>query len=224
MIEDWTCGSEKGGHITPWRRGRKFYDIDWKNAQKETASLYLLCRQSYVDVVGGGLLYTFRKFYFASPLTMLNYLWVINPRHKDAVRSIQLEMKISTNTQCLDDAPPLRCGRPFEMIASCKNLQHFALNLQMWRSQYVIYRSNGVSGRRESVSVSEEFLQLVLNCTSLRSIRGLKSFHMAFATNWFSWSSRRSETEHPHGAPFTDQIRLIEVVDKIRSLVTQDPE
>ena len=84
----------------PWKNGRKFRDPDWKNAPKETEGLYLLSRQVYIDVVGSGLLYRFRKFYFSSPTTMLNYLWVINPRHKDAIRTIQLDIALVTYLGC----------------------------------------------------------------------------------------------------------------------------
>jgi hypothetical protein len=104
----------------PWKKGRKFRDPDWKNAPKETAALYLLSRQVYIDVVGSGLLYRFRKFYFSSPTTMLNYLWVINPRHKDAIRTIQLDIALVTYLGCFAADPARTCGRPFEMLAAAK--------------------------------------------------------------------------------------------------------
>ncbi|KAE9381472.1 hypothetical protein N431DRAFT_539121 [Stipitochalara longipes BDJ] len=218
VIGDWTCGYGKGGSITPWKKARKFHDNEWRDAPKETAGLYLLCRQVYVDVVGSGLLYAFRKFHFTSPPTMLNYLWVINPRHKDAIRTIQLDMNLSMYLQCFDDNPPPKCGRPFEMIATCRNLQHFVLNLRMTRSQYSTQWEGSYWTIRaaKSISVNENFLQLILNCAALRDIRGLKSFEILFTPDWFSRTV----------PPFTEknQIRLIEVIEEIRGLVTKDAE
>jgi hypothetical protein len=216
VINDWTCGGEKGGFITPWKKGHKFHDNDWRNAPKETAALYLLCRQVYVDVVGSGLLYAFRKFHFTSPPTMLNYLWVINPRHKDAIRTIQLDMDLGTYNQCFDDAPPQKCGRPLDMIATCKNLQHFVLNLRMKRCQFSVHWEGAFwrTRKAKNISVDETLFQLVLNCAALRDIRGLKSFEMLFTPTW--WAR----------VPFTEktQMRQIEVVEEIRALVTKDAE
>lgn len=210
MIDDWTVGPEKGSPITPWKKGSKFYDRNWRNASKETEALYLLSRQAYVDVVGSGLLYQFRKFSFTSPSTMLNYLWVINPRHKDAIRTIELDLNLQIYKKCFDDKSPRACGRPFEMIASCKNLQHFTLNLGLYPWHSTIHRGPPYNswgwGTAKSVSVDESVLKVITDCVALKAIRGLKSFELIFHT------SLPIEEKN--------QVRLLEVVEGIRKLVT----
>ena len=71
VIEEFSYGWEA---IQPLKKGKKFYSPTWSDAAMETTALYQLCRQSYVDVVGSGLLYRARPFWFKSPTLMLNYL------------------------------------------------------------------------------------------------------------------------------------------------------
>lgn len=210
MIDDWTIGSKNGSPIVPWKKGSKFYYREWRNAPNETAALYLLCRQVYVDVVGSGLLYQIRKFFFTSPLTMLNYLWVINPRHKDAIRSIELDLNLSTYMKCFVDEPPRTCGRPFEMIASCRNLQHFILNIYISWGHYELHHLQphnqwGYVSAAHTLSVSERVLKLITGCVALKAIRGLKSFELCF-------KSRLPIHE-------TNQARILQVTEEIRQLV-----
>jgi hypothetical protein len=209
----------------PWKKGRKFRDPDWKNAPKETAALYLLSRQVYIDVVGSGLLYRFRKFYFSSPTTMLNYLWVINPRHKDAIRTIQLDIALVTYLGCFAADPARTCGRPFEMLAGCQNLQHFTLNIKLhpkyYRMQYKPGNWNhwqhwSLRQTPVSMTVSNTVLDLVAGCASLKRIRGLKSFELL-------WTPTRSSLQNPvNPVPFekNNEVRITQVVEEIRALIT----
>jgi hypothetical protein len=71
VIESFSYGRAA---IQPLKKGKKFYSPNWPDAAMETTALYHLCRQSYVDVVGSGLLYRARAFCFRSPTLMLNYL------------------------------------------------------------------------------------------------------------------------------------------------------
>ena len=73
VFENLSCGNEP---IRPMKKGMKFYSPTWPEAPKETAALSETCRQIYVDVVGGGLLYRAKQFSF-TPGLMLNYLWVV---------------------------------------------------------------------------------------------------------------------------------------------------
>jgi hypothetical protein len=74
VINDFSCGPQSDHPIKPRKKGKRFHSPEWRNASRETIALYQLCRQAYIDVVGSGLLYKFRKFYFSSPTSMLNYL------------------------------------------------------------------------------------------------------------------------------------------------------
>jgi hypothetical protein len=221
VIDDWSIGPKRGSPILPWKRGCKFRDPEWRNAAKETAALYLLSRQVYVDVVGGGLLYHFRKFFFSSPTTMLNYLWVINPRHKDAIRTIELDLHLWTYRKCFDEEPPRHCGRPFEMIASCKNLQHFSLNIKIFGAQFSVHRAPPFNwagrGTVVSVSIKQEPLKLVTECAALRSIRGLKSFELVVTPD-----APDRWTPGPLSFDEKSQERIHQAEDEIRQLVTRE--
>ncbi len=208
----------------PWKNGRKFRDPEWKNAPQETSALYLLSRQVYIDVVGSGLLYRFRKFYFSSPTTMLNYLWVINPRHKDSIRTIQLDIALVTYLRCFTADPPRTCGRPFEMIASCQNLQHFSLNIKLDQKYYRIQRGPpygihywhwSYRGTPVSITISSTVLDLVAGCASLKSIRGLKSFELL-------WTPMGSSLPNPVPFEKNNELRINQVVEEIRALITSE--
>jgi hypothetical protein len=207
----------------PWKNGRKFRDPGWNNAPQETAALYLLSRQVYIDVVGSGLLYRFRKFYFSSPTTMLNYLWVINPRHKDAIRTVQLDIALGTHFRCFLPNPPRTCGRPFEMIASCQNLQHFSLNIKLDRRYHEVQYKPGNGSHWSlrqipvSVSIYNEILDLVAGCASLKSIRGLKSFELL-------WKPVGSSLRNPVPFEKNNEVRITQVVEEIRALVTSEQQ
>lgn len=223
VIDDWACGPKLDSPVMPWKKGRKFRDPDWKNAAQETAALYLLSRQVYIDVVGSGLLYRFRKFYFSSPTTMLNYLWVINPRHKDSIRTIQLDISLATYLKCFAADPPRTCGRPFEMIASCQNLQHFSLNIKLVPKHYRIQHKANVNHWQHwsyrpipmSMTISNEVLDLVAACASLKSIRGLKSFELLWTPMW-------SSLQNPVPFEKNNEVRINQVVEEIRGLITSE--
>ena len=65
----------------------------------------LVCKQMYVDFVGGGLFYKNKEFYFKSTSSMMNYLWVINPAHKDMIRTIHLVYASCSNNWSLSKKP-----------------------------------------------------------------------------------------------------------------------
>ncbi|KAE8444585.1 hypothetical protein EG329_014416 [Mollisiaceae sp. DMI_Dod_QoI] len=108
--------------IEPKKKGKKFWSPGWINAAEDTERLYMICRQSYVDVVGSGLIYRLKPFTFSSPAMMLNYLLVIHPVHRDAIRSISLTTKLSRS---IKNIQPLALST----LASLPNLQ--TLNLKL---------------------------------------------------------------------------------------------
>jgi hypothetical protein len=74
VFENLSCGDEP---IKPMKKKEMFYSPNWPDAPTETAALSETCRQIYVDVIGGGLLYKAKQFSF-TPGLMLNYLWVVS--------------------------------------------------------------------------------------------------------------------------------------------------
>jgi len=64
--------------------------------------------------------------------------------------------------------------------------------------------------------VDEKVMKLVSECVALRDIRGLKSFEMLFTPDWY----------RPTLPPFEEknQMRIIQVVEEVRGLVTRETE
>ncbi|KUJ22721.1 uncharacterized protein LY89DRAFT_728840 [Mollisia scopiformis] len=91
-INDFTFFSST--QIEPRKKGKKFTSYLWKDPAGDTERLYMICRQTYVDLVGSGLLYQMIPFKFSSPQTMLNYLLVIHPVHRDAIRNIIVDINL----------------------------------------------------------------------------------------------------------------------------------
>ncbi|KAN0106846.1 hypothetical protein V8E51_009722 [Hyaloscypha variabilis] len=161
--------------IEPRKKGNKFFSPKWRNAAQETAALYLLCRQIYVDVVGSGLLYSAKMFVFDSPTLMLNYLWVINPVHKDAVRSIKLQIVFRAGKKTLP-------SKALELLAGCKGLRNLALHLDVddLTSERVT-----VVGMYRGYQVSDKLLRNIREWEALREIKGLMSFDLHFSKTYF---------------------------------------
>jgi len=161
--------------IEPRKKGNKFFSPKWRNAAQETAALYLLCRQIYVDVVGSGLLYSAKMFVFDSPTLMLNYLWVINPVHKDAVRSIKLQIVFRAGKKTLP-------SKALEFLAGCKGLRNLALHVDVddLTSERVT-----VVGMYRGYQVSDKLLRNIREWEALREIKGLMSFDLHFSKTYF---------------------------------------
>lgn len=53
--------------IEPKKKGKKFWSPGWEDPATDTERLYMICRQSYVDVVGSGLLYRLKTFVSSLP-------------------------------------------------------------------------------------------------------------------------------------------------------------
>jgi hypothetical protein len=212
VIKDFSCNPDG---IKPWKKGKKFHDIDWPNAAKETTALYQLCRQVYVDVYGSSLLYRFKKFHFTSPTVMLNYLWVINPVHKDAIRSIQLDMSLARDLGCFREDPPRSCGKPFDMLASCKGLQHLRLNIYVSYGFFQIQWSTGNWQTRfaRTCMVADSALKTIMESVSLNNIRRLKSFEMSWTPPNRALPLEENQQEY-----------LLQIEEGIRKVVTGEQE
>lgn len=166
-IDEFISGSYFSDTIEPRKNGNKFYSPNWPNAAQETAALYQLCRQTYVDVVGSGLLYSAKTFLFTSPTLMLNYLWVINPVHKDAIRSIELWISFTHRHKTLP-------SKAVEFLAGCKGLRHLDLRLDFDRSTCEMTRIHS----QRKFAVSEKMLAKIRDWDALRQIKGLLSFDL----------------------------------------------
>jgi len=111
--------------IRPYKKGKKFRNVGEATSQPLMilySDLSLVCRQLYIDTVGGALLYRVATFSFDSPQLMKNYLSAINPAHKNEIRTINLRVR-STYVS------PTLPASPFKTLAALPNLQSLVVEV-----------------------------------------------------------------------------------------------
>lgn len=118
-------------HINnPRKDGKKFREsrLDTTKSSESAIKVYntlsSLSRQTYVDVVGGGLLYQHAKFTFSTPDAMKRYLDVINPAHRDVLRNINVDIRLT------NDATPLPPSL-LPTLSSLLSLTHLKLTFRL---------------------------------------------------------------------------------------------
>lgn len=209
VIRDWSIGRSP---IEPRKNRMKFKSASWSKSDGETAQLYLLCRQSYVDVVGCGLIYALKLFLFASPNLMLNYLWVIHPVHLSAIQSIELHINYNYSLS-LDSLP-------FEKLLECTSLKNLFITIFV-RSRdchrSVMHVGNNFSAPY-SYALPESLLTKLADWKSIRQLRGLNSFRLN--VDWF-WKSQSSQSLNLV-KDFEESIRSIVMKDGGKDVDWQD--
>jgi hypothetical protein len=163
-----------------------------------------------VDVVGGGLIYQFKPFLFKGPARMLNYLWVIHPVHKDAIRTIELQVHFRRNNKCLP-------ANALTFLADCKGLQDLRLAIKIDHDvcSYSIIRHYPAICEWK---VPEDLLARMMESQELRLINGLKSFDTKIEVHhWrrfgvFGWNTQ-------YRLQAQSQARLHEVEENLRGVV-----
>ncbi|CZR50974.1 uncharacterized protein PAC_00849 [Phialocephala subalpina] len=196
-VEDFTF-AKVDTPIEPRKKGKRFWSPGWDYPATDTERLYMICRQSYVDVVGSGLIYRLKSFTFPSPAMMLNYLLVIHPVHRDAIRSIAFTAKLSRTSQ--QKIAPLA----LETLASMPNLQSLTLKLMFSSKVHVGNSHHGYPIRR--YSVQEEVLNRLKNNEGLvgkkdedgnvtGGIRGLTSLKVDIYApcDYYGWEPSQSD-------------------------------
>lgn len=162
--------SYRNNVIRPVKKSKKFTSVTWPDAARETAGFYEVCRQMYVDIVGGALFYKFNKFAFRTPKLMDQYLSVINPCHKDAIKSIQICFPFGPGSQKLLPAKSLK------ILAGCEGLKHLSIQISI-----DLTRARPQNGRAVKYGISGAWLKMIRECKLLREIKGLKSFDLIFS-------------------------------------------
>lgn len=66
-----------------------------------------------------------------------------------------------------------------------------------------------------SMTISNEVLDLVAGCASLKSIRGLKSFELLWTPMW-------SSLQNPVPFEKNNEVRINQIVEEIRGLITSE--
>ncbi|KAK0126476.1 hypothetical protein ONS95_008073 [Cadophora gregata] len=175
-IEDFSCGEDP---IKPRKNGDKFRSPGWANIADETTKFYQLSRQVYVDFVGSSLLYRFKPFSFDSPTLLLNYLCVINPLHKNAIRSITLHIKFRPTCTTLPT-------KAFTFLSKCESLEELNIKVHLPHDlctfSPLFHRPANSPTIRSSFDISDRRLALkrIKDCETLKSIQGLKRFEFVF--------------------------------------------
>ncbi|KAH7417342.1 hypothetical protein BKA64DRAFT_657682 [Cadophora sp. MPI-SDFR-AT-0126] len=174
-IEGFSCGEDP---IEPRKKGVKFCSPGWANIADETTKFYQLSRQVYVDFVGSSLLYRFKSFSFDSPTLLLNYLCVINPLHKNAIRSITLNVYFRPTCTTLPN-------KAFTCLSKCEGLEELNINIHvpqdMCRLEPIFHGLTYTTVSRSTYEILDKrIVQRIKDCETLKSIRGLKRFELRF--------------------------------------------
>lgn len=215
VIRGWSIGRNA---IEPRKNRMKFKSGYWRKSDEETAQLYLLCRQSYVDVVGRGLIYVQKLFFFASPTLMLNYLWVIHPVHLSAIQSIELHITYNRSLSLN--------SLPFEKLIECTSLKNLFITIFVGSGdcrKTVTYVGNH-SWAQYSYALPDSLLTKLSDWTSVKQLRDLKTFRLNVDWIWRPQSlqlikdfedSIRSVVVKDGGKDWPDEYRLYDVPMKV---------
>jgi len=148
------------------------------NKHPETTKFYQLSRQVYVDFVGSSLLYRFKPFSFDSPTLLLNYLCVINPLHRNAIRSITLNINFRPTCTTLPN-------KAFTCLSKCEGLEDLNIHIHVPQDLYrfgpIFHRpANSTVNRSTYEIIDKRILQRIKDCETLKGITGLKKFELVF--------------------------------------------
>ncbi|KAH6709205.1 hypothetical protein DL95DRAFT_441999 [Leptodontidium sp. 2 PMI_412] len=179
IIDDFSCGEEP---IEPRKKGNKFWSPSWASIAEETTKFSQLSRQVYVDFVGSSLLYRFKRFSFSSGGLLLNYLCVINPVHKNAIRSITLNINFRPNCTTLPN-------KAITYLSQCASLEDLRIRIhlptELCRFSPTFIRPPNLKTYRVTMDLpmDRKIEKKVRECVtqgSLRGLKGLKRFELIF--------------------------------------------
>lgn len=185
--------------LTPVGWGKKFVDFFpeiypdaafGEPMHRINLNLALICRQTCLDVIGGGLLYSHVVFVFVHQSMMNYYISRINPAHVAQIRSLRLTVKIYRSRQKID-------GKVFRTLGQMTALQHLQLKL-----------TNGSGLDPESL------LRRIEAQSGWNQIRGLRSFSLKFdkRPSWLPPLPRLQAIysgENTDVTPFEDTIKRV---------------
>jgi hypothetical protein len=157
---------------SPRKKGLKYTTIDKVCPVLDQYNKLLeVCRQTYVDIVGGSLLYSYARFSFSSTDAMIRYLDCINPAHRDAIQSINLFITASQPSHLLQN-------RALEVLATIPNLHTLTMDVGVGKSMCYTTRYSQVSLRRgyEMNAHSLHYLEK----SRWDILKGLRRFEMTF--------------------------------------------
>lgn len=137
--------------------------------------------ETYVDTVGGGLIYSISQFHFHSPDTMINYLSCINPTHKALIRSLQLGVSISRSRKNIPK-------RVFVTLASLALLRDLKITLEY--NDYIskdIFKRIQDNQHWEMIKGLKKF-EVYVQCSSLFGIFSEELSFRNMSLAWRIWS------------------------------------
>lgn len=190
-IWDYVLSDSEAFVLEPGTMKNKFWNMNWDARyanhlgnfhalRKYNAIIGTLCRQAYVDIVGGGLLYRQAHFDFRSSYSFVNYLSVVNPAHKEAIRSMQVRMDlVDTKKNYFMDSrriPP----RLIDLLLSCRNFRRLTI-----RIEEVINHGTGHYwwlARTFEKSWENRLRLLKESCERLRGLELLETFELEVLT------------------------------------------
>ncbi|PVH85618.1 hypothetical protein DL98DRAFT_651014 [Cadophora sp. DSE1049] len=174
--------------LSPMKHGKGFYSSNIGFAElrgrrhsppaeyptKTYIDVSLVCRQIYVEVVGGAMLYRMGEFYFGSGLLMNNYLTKINPFHVSSITSIHLSIRLHPNSLTIPK-------RLTQLLAKVHSLKYLTINLYIDEAicdNRFLPLPNGTQ-----FVLSEKICAKIESSKNWEFLKGLKSFRMEFRTD-----------------------------------------
>ncbi|TAQ86775.1 hypothetical protein B7494_g4896 [Chlorociboria aeruginascens] len=148
--------------------GNKFSTPRGKGAIRDMNNLARTCRQFYVEIIGGSLLYKSVTFHFTSPKLMMNYFGHINPAHKHALHTVSLYARTARGS--FGKGPRL-LKKELLALAACQTLRHLTLALYFMIS-FQMHDGFAVIPTWASEELKES--------KALKAIKGLRSFTLEF--------------------------------------------
>jgi hypothetical protein len=180
------------------------------------ASLSETCRQTYIDMIGSGLLYKIASFEFSNYPHLDQYLSVIKPSHKKSVTSLHLALELPIAGKCCGNLPERIPPRAINAVKACEGLRTITLDLTLHHvkvSSYpYVYKT----------SIQDETLEHIRErCEQLACLSNLRSFNLVLRTKkWEMYAIKNAEVDSEGPAADT---RCIKLIAHLKELLEVEP-
>ncbi|KAH7321670.1 hypothetical protein BKA65DRAFT_86266 [Rhexocercosporidium sp. MPI-PUGE-AT-0058] len=164
--------------LSPQKRGKRFVNTNdglrntlFSSPIKTYLAVSLICRQAYVEVVGGALLYRMGDFHFKSGLLMSNYLSRINPFHVSSITRITLTLRLTKSSQTIPK-------KITDLLATTKTLKHLTITLSI--DTALCEKDLLAPNLWKYHNLKEDLCAKIESAKNWKVLKGLRSFEMKF--------------------------------------------
>ena len=199
--------------LEPIRRHSKFYNkrTDPNHRLSNYNALTAVCRQSYADTVGSALLYKVAHFHFDSPGAMYDYLEIITPARKNAIRSIYLRFGLERIRP--DVSYSLSETHALESLRSFESLRKLTLTVSLQGPATYEWRAClycGVWHLWNVTSIPDEALAKIKDTAWAAGVHGLKLFKLCLDIRYMGGPNRTLTVWGSHGLTHDQRYHALE--------------